>query len=576
VKGWDAQQLQKEIDTQVAITQEFSKQAPKAIADFADKQIKALEAENASPEEIAKWADGGIYRVALHTVSGALTGGLGGAAGAAAAAGSAKLLDDLQVMTVAALVDQGMSPESAKALAQVLAEATSLGIGAAVGGTPGAASSLSVDTNNRQLHDDEKKKAAMLSATSGGKYTAAQIEEAMRAAGNTKYGETVTSGMVVSLTSETKAGQLLDTKGMVLTDDGAGHFSMVQQVSQHVDPALAAYIQASTGGSSSPYKWDPVTLGQVTPGGAETSVNPFIPNANGCVTAECAAGVLPNATDKAGENRFVGIVQIAGGSTQSLGGGSLVGIGLGSCVETLGAGCLVAAFGGYQMLTGWDNVNAGTKNVLDGTLHATTGGIILQQTGVSPGMAELLYGGTQIAAGFGGGYTVVKFGPSLNSVGSTTSTVSVIEPVIVVNENSALNAAASTKVGSITAPIDFDGHIINAEIKSNGNVVGGHSIAGGEVRVIPGSESPANAQGVYIAKIEVADPSNPGSFLPKGNNNGESTMFPKSWTADRIKVEVDAAFQNKTVIGNKWQGITPSGVKVEGYLNPKTTVYPKL
>jgi filamentous hemagglutinin len=41
-------------------------------------------------------------------------------------------------------------------------------------------------------------------------------------------------------------------------------------------------------------------------------------------------------------------------------------------------------------------------------------------------------------------------------------------------------------------------------------------------------------------------------------------------------VEVDAAFQNKTVIGNKWQGITPSGVKVEGYLNPKTTVYPKL
>jgi hypothetical protein len=55
-----------------------------------------------------------------------------------------------------------------------------------------------------------------------------------------------------------------------------------------------------------------------------------------------------------------------------------------------------------------------------------------------------------------------------------------------------------------------------------------------------------------------------------------STLFPDSWTADRIKVEVDGAFQNKTVVGNKWTGTTPSGVQVEGYMSPKTTVYPKL
>ncbi|WP_309758418.1 EndoU domain-containing protein [Pseudomonas oryzihabitans] len=84
-----------------------------------------------------------------------------------------------------------------------------------------------------------------------------------------------------------------------------------------------------------------------------------------------------------------------------------------------------------------------------------------------------------------------------------------------------------------------------------------------------------NTQGVYSAKVEVADPANPGNYLPKTNNGGVSTMFPKSLTADRIKVEVDAAFQNRTVIG-KWTGTTPSGVKVEGYLSPKTTVYPKL
>jgi filamentous hemagglutinin len=105
-------------------------------------------------------------------------------------------------------------------------------------------------------------------------------------------------------------------------------------------------------------------------------------------------------------------------------------------------------------------------------------------------------------------------------------------------------------------------------------VVGGHSIASGNVRVIPGTESPPNAQGVYQARIEVPDPANPGRFLPKTNNAGVSTMFPDSWSADRVKVEVDAAYQNRTINGNMWTGTTPSGVVVRGYLNPKTTVYP--
>lgn len=139
-----------------------------------------------------------------------------------------------------------------------------------------------------------------------------------------------------------------------------------------------------------------------------------------------------------------------------------------------------------------------------------------------------------------------------------------------------LNEQATLLVNKVTAPIDFDGHIFNAEVKPNGNVVGGHSTATGDVQVIPGTASVPNAQGVYSARIEVADPNNPGQFLPKSNNGGVSTLFPDSWTADRIKVEVDAAFKNRTVVGNKWTGTTPSGVRVEGFLSPKTTVYPKL
>jgi filamentous hemagglutinin len=138
----------------------------------------------------------------------------------------------------------------------------------------------------------------------------------------------------------------------------------------------------------------------------------------------------------------------------------------------------------------------------------------------------------------------------------------------------AANEAASKVVGNVTAPIDFDGHIFSGEVKANGSVVGAHSTATGDVRVIPGTESLPNPQGVYSAKIEVKDPINPGGYLLKTNNNGESTMFPKDWSTDRIKVEVDEAFKNKVVQGNRWTGVTPSGVGVTGYLSPKTTVYP--
>jgi len=126
------------------------------------------------------------------------------------------------------------------------------------------------------------------------------------------------------------------------------------------------------------------------------------------------------------------------------------------------------------------------------------------------------------------------------------------------------------------APIDYDGHVLQGEVKPNGKVVGGHSTATGQVKVIPGTEAGRNSLGVYKAKIEVPDPSNPGQFIPKSNNGGYSTMFPDDWSGDRIKAEVNAAFQNKTVSGNTWSGTTPSGVKVQGYLQPKTTVYPVL
>ncbi|MBR7734503.1 EndoU domain-containing protein [Acinetobacter nosocomialis] len=109
---------------------------------------------------------------------------------------------------------------------------------------------------------------------------------------------------------------------------------------------------------------------------------------------------------------------------------------------------------------------------------------------------------------------------------------------------------------------------MNVEINERGKLTGGHSIADGNVNIV--SRGMPNEQGIYNAKISVSDP----KTLTK-----TSTMFPDSWSADRVKVEVDAAYKNKSIVTNSrgermWEGITPSGVKVTGYLEPNTTVYP--
>ena len=138
-----------------------------------------------------------------------------------------------------------------------------------------------------------------------------------------------------------------------------------------------------------------------------------------------------------------------------------------------------------------------------------------------------------------------------------------------------INQQASKRVNQVTAPIDFDGHILSAEVKPNGSVVGGHSTATGNVKVLQVIGKP-DKNGVYQARVAVSDKS--GQYVNKTNNGGVSTMFPDSWSADRLKVEVDAAYKNRQPVPNKpnmWQGKTPSGVEVTGYLQPKTTVYPK-
>ena len=83
---FNKEQVLTELGAQVVITTEFSKEAPKAVAKFADKQafkliqnldelnnknidITSDEYQN-TIKEIDKWSEGGVYRTALHTAMG--------------------------------------------------------------------------------------------------------------------------------------------------------------------------------------------------------------------------------------------------------------------------------------------------------------------------------------------------------------------------------------------------------------------------------------------------------------------------------------------------------------------------
>lgn len=152
---FDKEQIQRELNAQIQITQAFSQVAPKAVGDYATNKFNELKTTN--PEEAKKWDEGGIYRIALHTaLGGLLTGDLSGVAGAGVVASAAPLLNDLQSKVTEALQNAGLGEQGANTISQALAELTSLGIGSAIGGTAGAGTALVVDTNNRQLHFNEQ------------------------------------------------------------------------------------------------------------------------------------------------------------------------------------------------------------------------------------------------------------------------------------------------------------------------------------------------------------------------------------------------------------------------------------
>ncbi len=139
---FDAAKVQREIDAQAAVTQYFTREAPKAVASYADEKLKAAQAKG-DQSEIDKWKEGGSVRVALHTLMGALSGGISGAAGAAASQSVVPLIGE-------EIAKLDISLE----IKQALIAAAGTAIGAAVGGSAGAAVALTITSNNYLSHTD--------------------------------------------------------------------------------------------------------------------------------------------------------------------------------------------------------------------------------------------------------------------------------------------------------------------------------------------------------------------------------------------------------------------------------------
>ena len=142
-KAWDGQSLMNEVQTQIQITQQALPRIANEIGTQMDRKYEEL--RNSNPEEAAKYAEGGAYRVAAHAALGALGGGLSGAVGAGASAKA--------IPTMKEIVEGSGLPAEAQ---QLVMAAAGTAVGAVVGGGTGAATAGNQVVNNFLAHQQRK------------------------------------------------------------------------------------------------------------------------------------------------------------------------------------------------------------------------------------------------------------------------------------------------------------------------------------------------------------------------------------------------------------------------------------
>lgn len=190
--SFDAGRVNEELGAQTQITQEFGKEAPKAVAEFAEKKMEAYEtAQKAvnmlredleatkNPEKIVyisdqlrlaeqqlkenetdyqNWKEGGKYRVATHALvlGGLGTGSIEGVLTTGGVAAAAPTISNVEAKMRDALVAQGMDADTASNATKGITSLALAGAGVAAGlNTSSTVTAVNVDANNRQLHPEE-------------------------------------------------------------------------------------------------------------------------------------------------------------------------------------------------------------------------------------------------------------------------------------------------------------------------------------------------------------------------------------------------------------------------------------
>ena len=109
-------------------------------------------------------------------------------------------------------------------------------------------------------------------------------------------------------------------------------------------------------------------------------------------------------------------------------------------------------------------------------------------------------------------------------------------------------------------------HILEGEVNKAGKATGFHyeGLPSAKGRVIPGTQSPVNQLGVYKAKVQVEGKA-------KEDNGGESTFFPKAWSAQQVVDAINEAYAKRVHrTGNIYAGETSKGMRINMYIDEGT------
>jgi len=237
--------------------------------------------------------------------------------------------------------------------------------------------------NNRLLHKDETVLAKKLAAKSNGKYTEAQVADALRWANNEDFGETASSNIVtpesVPKTDAMIPGKTTEASTPYLTASGQDGGVRVQNMAQVAKPGtdLMDYIQQNTAAST--YSWN-ATAWQATPGmpTVQSNTSPF---AAGWNTGDYSAGLNSGPIKVPGN--WSGTVN----ATQQT--GSLLGIPIGlSASLSLDNGGIASMYVGGGIVAGTSYSVVPRFGMTDSFTSGDTSGVSVKTSVTLPSPAE--------------------------------------------------------------------------------------------------------------------------------------------------------------------------------------------